>query len=76
MRTNPVAEPETPGAPPTQGDLSTLDEATNQEAIALQRQMRGAEELRNASAPIVWGSIRVFSVYGKWSFWRNPKRRP
>jgi hypothetical protein len=33
--------------------------------------MSGGEDIRN-NAPIVWGSIRVFSVYGKWSFWRKP----
>jgi hypothetical protein len=76
MHTNPLAKTETKGARATQGDLATLDEATHRETLALQRQMRAAEEIRNANAPIIWGSVRVFSVYGKWSFWRNPKRKP
>jgi hypothetical protein len=73
MHTNPPAEPETTGARATQGDLATLDEETRRETLALQRQMRAAEEIRNVNAPIIWGSIRIFSVYGKWSFWRKPK---
>jgi hypothetical protein len=63
----------TPTVPQPQGDLSTLDEGTDKEASALRRQMSGAGEVQDA-APIVWGSIRVFSVYGKWSFWRKPKK--
>jgi hypothetical protein len=63
---------ETPDAPPQQGELSTLDEQTEREATVLRHQMSGGEDIRN-NAPIVWGSIRVFSVYGKWSFWRKPK---
>jgi hypothetical protein len=76
MHANPLAKSETTVVRPTQGDLATLDEETQRETLALQRQMRAAEEIRNANAPIIWGSIRVFSVYGKWSFWRNPKRKP
>jgi hypothetical protein len=75
MHTNPLAESETTGARATQGDLATLDENTQRESLALQRQMRAAEEIRNANAPIIWGSIRALAVYGKWSFWRNPTPR-
>jgi hypothetical protein len=75
MHTHPVAEPETTGARATQGDLATLDEETQRETLALQHQMRAAEDIRNADAPIIWGSIRIFSVYGTWSFWRSPKRK-
>lgn len=67
-------EPATATAPPTQGDLSTLDEGTADEAAALRRQMSGTGDLQG-KGPIIWGSIRIFSVYGKWSFWRSPKRR-
>jgi hypothetical protein len=69
------AETTEAAAPPTQGDLSTLDERTAEEAAALRRQMRGSNGPQDA-APIIWGSIRIFSVYGKWSFWRKPKPRP
>jgi hypothetical protein len=77
MRTDTEAEPATPTVPPTQGDLSTLDERTDQDAIALRRQMSGAEDVQDA-APLIWGSIRVLAVYGKWSWWRKtkPKKRP
>jgi hypothetical protein len=58
---------------PRQGDLASLDDATRQENGQLSRQMRGQPFA--ADAPIIWGSIRIFSVYGKWSFWRSPKRK-
>jgi hypothetical protein len=57
----------------TQGDLSSLDSQTGQEAGQLSQQMVGGPGMA-AQAPIVWGSIRVFAVYGKWSFWRKPKK--
>jgi hypothetical protein len=60
-------------APQPQGDLSTLDPHTAEEAAELRRQMSGTNDLQG-KGPIIWGSIRIFSVYGKWSFWRKPKR--
>jgi hypothetical protein len=52
--------------------MASLDDATMNESMQLSRQMRGQPFA--VDAPIIWGSIRVFSVYGKWSFWRNPKK--
>jgi hypothetical protein len=70
-----LTDTDTKPAPATQGDLATLDARTADEAAALRRQMRGPNDPQDA-APIIWGSIRIFSVYGKWSFWRKPKRKP
>ena len=58
---------------PAQGDLSNLDPRTGARSAMLASQMRGTP-VRMANAPIIWGSIRALSVYGKWSFWRNPKK--
>lgn len=58
-----------------QGDLGSLDQATGVELEKLSRQLRGGNSF-TAKGPFIWGSIRVFAVYGKWSFWRNPKRKP
>jgi len=57
-----------------QGDLATLDESTGTQLQNLQQQL--GDDLNGALAakgPFIWGSIRVFSVYGKWSFWRKVK---
>ncbi len=72
MPTDTDTEPAPPAVQTRQGDLSTLDERTRQEAIALRRQM-GADELQRVGF-FIWGSIRILAVYGKWSFWRTPKR--
>jgi hypothetical protein len=73
MRMPSDAGPATPDARQTQGDLSTLDDVTDQEATALRQQMSGIEGPH--ALPFIWGSVRVLSVYGKWSFWRSPKRK-
>jgi hypothetical protein len=65
-------EPAPPAVTTRQGDLSTLDERTREEAIALRRQM-GAEDIQRVGF-FIWGSIRILAVYGKWSFIRAPKR--
>jgi hypothetical protein len=72
MPTDTDTEPAPPVVTTRQGDLSTLDERTREEAIALRRQM-GAEDIQPEGF-FVWGSIRILAVYGKWSFWRAPKR--
>jgi hypothetical protein len=70
---DPTAPTGAPAGPPAQGNLGNLDSSTGHDAGELSSQMSGGAGLQ-AQAPIVWGSIRVFSVYGSWSFWRKPKR--
>ncbi len=57
-----------------QGDISNLDGNVEQHARELRRQITGVATPPQ-SLPFVWGSIRIISVYGSWSWWRNPKRK-
>lgn len=57
-----------------QGDLATLDSTTSQEATQLRDKMGGGPTEPHASGPFIWGSIRILSVQGKWSWWRTKKR--
>jgi hypothetical protein len=72
--TEPAAPAEAPTEVPTQGDISTLDEDTRQEAVVLRKRMGGAEQPQRTGF-FIWGSIRILAVYGKWSWWRKPKRQ-
>jgi hypothetical protein len=56
-----------------QGHLASLDEPTRLEAVRLQKQLGGTPD-GTLLAFFIWGSIRALSVYGKWSWWRNPKK--
>lgn len=57
-----------------QGDLSTLDPQTSQDAVDLSKKM-GSRETRAARQnwPFIWGSIRILAIYSDWSWWRDPR---
>ena len=63
------------GAIAEQGDLATLDASTGTQAQKLQQQLGGGPDGAGpATGFFIWGSIRILSVSGKWSFWRKTKR--
>ena len=56
-----------------QADISCLVSKAERHVRELRRQISGVATPPQ-SLPYIWGSIRILSVYGTWSWWKNPKR--